>query len=314
MIQIDIQDLRRAAKRIWIDESLFNKLKAELLLREHDIYIEISKWLVNNRKFSDCLNNNGEYSSSRKSTQHSTNASPNRFGIIDFVLSLVNRHRKGKSPSASSELYCLLKNVPHDVAVRALMNSLGKLSPAQQKEILDQIYNNDSNINSSVHIELKKRELANKDFRDSYNYCLYVHNIKSDERRPLRFKNHASTAIYVLYLIDRCKNGFNAKSLDVVKNKETFKEVYQLVFNDWKTDPLHGLGDTITKDDNGNYKTAKNRLSDYYNDINATVKSCLSDWDFIYPYRFDKDSCLSLKPENIEIPQEVLNGNWNIQI
>ena len=75
---------------------------------------------------------------------------------------------------------------------------------------------------------------------------------------------------------------------------------------------LKGLKLNLVTDSEGNYRTEKQRLSQYYTDINNAVSDKIHEWDFVLPYRCDSTSSIRLNPDLITIPKELIPENWVI--
>lgn len=293
-------DLHRIAQRLYEDKSIFQEILPFLLnpnLLCNEQKEETSRY--NNDDIAICFNNRIEIDFENES---------------DGILGLLRKSRKGKCPQATSELFSLLKQQSHDSAIHALMISLGKLSMSQQEDIVSLFLNLNKNKESEkVCIEVVKRNETDCNFRDCFNYCIYARNVRSKESRPIKFRNHASSAIYIMYLIDRHRRKGQATAIDINNNNVLFENIYKTVFNNWQKSPLLGISRSLKIDASGKYKTGKNRIFEFYSDINKTIKNQIADWDFVLPYRFDQDSFLSLNPNNIILPAELLIGEWSIK-
>ena len=226
------------------------------------------------------------------------------------LVSLMRKAFGKKDTNSLSEVYNTLMNLPQQDVVRGLIESLSKQSPAKQTEILNKVLGGAQKWKNNVEVQIIKRGVEHKSNKDSYEYYIVFRNIRSKESRTVKFQNHTSAAIYAMYLIDRVSRRDNCSSFDVMKNINMLQKVYFKMFPE--DDEIKGLGIIKTINSKGFYESDKNRLKQFYSDINKTINDNLSDWDYVMPYRCEADSYVSLSPTSIFIINEIIPEGWKI--
>lgn len=228
----------------------------------------------------------------------------------DELVSLLRKAFGKKDTRSMSELYTALMDQPKEAVVRGLIESLSKQSPAKQAEILNNVLGGTQKWKNNVEVQIIKRGVEHKSNKDSYEYYIVFRNLRSKESRTVKFQNHTSAAIYAMYLIDRVSRRDNCSSFDVMKNINMLQKVYFKMFPE--DDEIKGLGIIKTINSKGFYESDKNRLKQFYSDINKTINDNLSDWDYVMPYRCEADSYVSLSPTSIFIINEIIPEGWKI--
>lgn len=226
------------------------------------------------------------------------------------LVSLLRKAFGKKDTHSLSEVYNTLMDQPKEAVVRGLIESLSKQSPAKQAEILNNVLGSTQKWKNNVEVQIIKRGIEHKHNKDSYEYYIVFRNLRSKESRTVKFMNHTSAAIYAMYLIDRVSRKDNCGSFDVMKNIKMLKKVYFKMFPE--DDEIKGLGIINTINSKGFYESDKNRLKQFYSDINKTINDNLCDWDYVMPYRCEADSFVSLSPASIFIINEMIPEDWKI--
>lgn len=228
----------------------------------------------------------------------------------DELVSLLRKAFGKKDTRSMSEVYTALMDQPKEAVVRGLIESLSKQSPAKQAEILNNVLGGTQKWKNNVEVQIIKRGAEHRHNKDSYDYYIVFRNLRSKESRTVKFINHTSAAIYAMYLIDRVSRKENCGSFDVMKNIKMLKEVYFKMFPG--DDEIKGLGIINNLNSKGFYESDKNRLKQFYSDINKTINDNLSDWDYVMPYRCEADSFVSLSPTSIFIINDIIPEDWRI--
>lgn len=231
---------------------------------------------------------------------------------IDEVSTLLRKVFKKKDTDSLSKVFNTLMQHPKEDIVMALIESMSKQNPDKQKEILDKVLGNGTKWKNKVSIEVIKRGEEQRQNRDSYFYYVLFRNLRNNQSRLVKFTNHASAAIYVMYLIDRVQRRDNCTPIDVLKNLDTLERIYIKMFE--TDEKIKGLKTIKILNDKGLLGNEKLRLSQYYSDINKTINENLCDWDFVFPYRCAIDSYVSLTPDWIFIPKDLIPDNWSIVV
>lgn len=280
------------------------KRMAEMMYKDSDFYDYVSKYTD---EYSNELNDLASFDLGMCCMAPS-------FGITDTITSLLSSIRKvfkKKDPESLNTVHSQLMMQPKEDIVMALIETLSKISPDKQKEILEHIYGNRSASDQRVAIEVIKRGKEQKYNKDKYMYYVCFTNIKTNAKRIVTFANHASASIYVMYLIDRVVRKDKSKPIDILKNTNLLQDINDILFED--DGELKGLRPTLHTDSQGNYHKDKVRLSQYYKDICKVVSDNLHEWDFVQPYRCDSSTPIKVHPDLITIPSELIPEEWNIQ-
>lgn len=228
----------------------------------------------------------------------------------DELVSLLRKAFGKKDTRSMSEVYTALMDQPKEAVVRGLIESLSKQSPTKQAEILNNVLGGTQKWKNNVEVQIIKRGAEHRHNKDSYDYYIVFRNLRSKESRTVKFINHTSAAIYAMYLIDRVSRKENCGSFDVMKNIKMLKKVYFKMFPG--DDEIKGLGIINNINSKGFYESDRNRLKQFYSDINKTINDNLSDWDYVMPYRCEADSFVSLSPTSIFIINDIIPEDWRI--
>lgn len=230
--------------------------------------------------------------------------------VVGEITTLLRKVFKKRDTDSLSKVYSTLMEYPKEDLVMGLIESLSKLSPDKQREILERVVGSPQRWNNKVAIEVVKRGEEQQKNRDSYDYYVCFRNLRSGKKRYVTFNNHASAAIYVMHLVDRVIRKDSCTPIDVTKNIKSLQSIYSKMFTG--DDKIKGLQIERIKNSHGNYVNEKLRLSQYYSDINKVINENLYDWDFVLPYRCEKDSIVLLTPDSITIDKEIIPKEWNM--
>lgn len=240
---------------------------------------------------------------------------PHVFGLlrtkraIDTITNLLRRSATRNDTESRNTLFEEFSQCPKDNLINGLLESLSKQSPERQKEVIAHVMGL-SDAKCRVAIDIIERDYDTKQNRDQYKYYVSFRNLQTKERRIVTFQSHASAAIYVMHLMDRKIRKEDCKPIDVLKNVRLLESIYVKLFKNDTT--LKGIKKELTSDADGNYVKSKQRLHQYYQDINNTVNMKVRDWDYVLPYRCEMGATIGLDPNLISIPQELFPEKWEI--
>lgn len=233
-------------------------------------------------------------------------------GKVRELVSNIRKVFKKKDTESLNKVYEELITRPKEDIVMGLIESLSKMSPDKQREIIEHVYGNRPITEHRVAIEIIKRGKEQMKNKDQYDYYVCFKNVRTSAIREVKFKNHASAAIYVMCLIDRFIRKDECLPIDVLKNTEVLEGIYNKLFSG--DSKLKGVKQNVITDPSGNYRMEKLRLSQYYTDINKVVSENIHEWDFVLPYRCDSSTSIKLNPDLISIPKELIPENWVINV
>lgn len=196
-----------------------------------------------------------------------------------------------KNPESIDEVMKIIKSVSHE-DLQSLVLELAK----HQKGVLS-IFNFEK-ISSASEYELCLIPWNNKiaDFDSKYYYCLFIKDGKG-KLTPVKFKNHPSYCLYIMYVLDRAKRKDEASYLSLKTNKSEFCRLYQTLFGVPKVDAekkYETFAYRLTKQ--GDLR--KGRYDDYLHDIDETIVSLVGELDSI-PLKLRSGGHLEILPEKI---------------
>lgn len=232
--------------------------------------------------------------------------------IKDILICLRRANKRGDKDCAN-KVFSEFMNYPKESAVLCLMECLSSLSPEKREKIVGHIIGKHPENEHSVAIDIIKRGDEHKCYKDRYSYYVCFRNCKNREKRIVRFENHASASIYVMYIIDRYIRRYSNGPIDVLKNLDLLKKIHTKMFAE--DERAKGFGREVSLGASLLYtRLEKNRLSQYYNDINNTISKTINEWDFVLPYRCDSSTPIRLNPDLISVPKELIPEDWVIKV
>lgn len=231
--------------------------------------------------------------------------------VKDILINLRKANKRGDKDSAN-KVFAEFMNCTKESAVLCLMECLSSISSEKREKIVGHIIGNYPENEHSVAIDIMKRGDEQRKNKDQYAYYVCFRNCRNREKRIVKFENHTSASIYVMYVIDRYVRRNNNGPIDVLKNLDLLQMIHSKIFTgDGK---VKGLGNDVFLGESSLYKRIeKNRLSQYYSDINNTVSQNIHEWDFVLPYRCDSSTPIRLNPDLITVPKELIPENWIIK-
>ncbi len=131
-------------------------------------------------------------------------------------------------------------------------------------------------------------------------YRVYLQ--KDEKTVQVKFGRSSSCVIYIMYLLDRKKQGDNIDTLEIVNNKELFTSLYTQIYNDYDAEEACKTI-WITK-----ANSSKNKLSDYYVNIRESLINAVSEFKeesslpFYIPNKYSHITVLS---DNITISDDI---------
>ena len=249
----NINDLKRLALMMSVDESLF---------------VFITQEIDDGSVILGDFGGNGLSSMIEESSGQVYEMHPRLRPIGDVVgeiTTLLRKVFKRKDTDSLSKVYSTLMEYPKEDLVMGLIESLSKLSPEKQREIVEHVIGSPQRWKNKVAIEVVKRGEEQRNNRDSYDYYVCFRNLRNGKKRFVTFNNHASAAIYVMYLVDRVIRKDSCTPIDITKNIKSLQAIYNKMFTG--DNRIKGLQLEKIKNSRGNYENEKLRLSQYYSDI-----------------------------------------------
>ena len=172
------------------------------------------------------------------------------------------------------------------------------------RRLLQKLQNAKRKMASKFGIRVKQWSSDQKEnFKDQYRFCLYLTDEKGNEK-PIKFDNHPSYCIFMMYVLDRFYRGLEATSLSFKENKDEFKRLYRSIFNEENEQIDSFCEEMIHRPTKVEGVVRKGRLDEYIKDINDTMDKLVGCPDSI-----------SLKVGHgqfLEIPQQKIEIDKNL--
>lgn len=232
---------------------------------------------------------------------------------VKQILANLRKATKRGDKDSANKVFLEFMKCSKESAVLCLMECLGSVNQEKREKIVGHIIGNHLDSEHLVSIEIMKRGDEQKKNKDQYAYYVCFRNRKNKDSRIVKFEHHASASIYVMCVIDRIIRRNKCKPIDILKNIELLQKVHAKIFTADGTN-VRGLGNIVGIDNSSKYSTfEKNRLSQYYTDINNTISNAIHEWDFVLPYRCDSSTSIKLNPDFITVPKEIIPKDWIIR-
>ncbi len=155
---------------------------------------------------------------------------------------------------------------------------------------------------SQMDLVIRKFENIDKNHRNDGHYRLYM--CRGEESLMVHFSRSAGFVLYLIYLLDRKKNGDNVDSLNVTQYKELFSKLYKMTYRI--------SGDVIftdmLKNFNSDGKLQQKGLYTVLNSIREDVgKTCERMLESAEPFILqDVKAHLAVLPKHIILPDEIM--------
>lgn len=142
-------------------------------------------------------------------------------------------------------------------------------------------------------------------FDDNCKNCMFV--AEGKDLYPIKMKKN-SMVIYTMSLIEKVTKNKKNLILNVKTNNKAFNEVYKLLFHDFNKEATQKRYDELFKrnKDNPNAPIRTGRLSESYNDIEASLQNTFRNLDEDYsPFLANATTPLAINAEKIILPPEL---------
>ena len=156
--------------------------------------------------------------------------------------------------------------------------------------------------NSTMDLEICKAKIMDKSRKNDGHYRLYLK--RGEEKLMVHFTRKNGFILYLIYLLDRKKNGDGVDTLNIAQYKQLFGRLYEMVY---------GInGETIftdmMKNFNVNNEVQQKGLYTVLKSIRDDVGSaCERMQEPADPFLLqDMASHLAVLPEHIILPSEIL--------
>lgn len=221
-----------------------------------------------------------------------------RLEIFDHLLDNLRKFRKHPDPKIEAEL---------DLIFNAIDPATWKIFFLKQSPQIQEKMNNFVNPrrmaeNSTMDLEICKAKIMDKSRKNDGHYRLYLK--RGEEKLMVHFTRKNGFILYLIYLLDRKKNGDGVDTLNIAQYKQLFGRLYEMVY---------GInGETIftdmMKNFNVNNEVQQKGLYTVLKSIRDDVGSaCERMQEPADPFLLqDMASHLAVLPEHIILPSEIL--------
>lgn len=217
---------------------------------------------------------------------------------FDSMLENLHKIRKRPDPKIEAELDLVFNSIDPATWKLFFLNQ----SPKLQEKMYDFINPYRLAQASTVDLEICKAASADKNRKNDGRYRLFI--TREDERLMVHFTRKAGFILYLIYLIDRKKNGDMVDTLNITQYKQLFSKLYEMTY---------GIsGETIftdmVKNFNVNNEAQQKGLYIVLKSIRDDVGiACERMQEPADPFLLkDTTSHLTVLPEHIIIPPEIM--------
>ncbi len=147
-----------------------------------------------------------------------------RMEMYERFLDNLKKYHKTRDPRIAAELDFVI-SIIDPVTLRTLFL---KQSPRLQEKINDCINPRRMAETSSMDVEVRKVESIDKTRKNDGHYRLFL--VRGYESLMVHFSRKSGFILYLIYLLDRKKNGNRVDTLNVSAYKELFGKLYGMVY------------------------------------------------------------------------------------
>lgn len=218
---------------------------------------------------------------------------------FESMLNNLHKLRKHPDPKIEAELDLVFNSIDPATWKLFFLNQ----SPKLQEKMNDFVNPFRLAQASTVDLEVCKANSADKNRKNDGRYRLYIR--REEERLMVHFTRKAGFILYLIYLIDRKKNGDMVDTLNITQYKQLFSKLYEMTY---------GIsGETIftdmIKNFNVNNEVQQKGLYIVLKSIRDDVgMACERMQEPADPFLLkDTTSHLTVLPEHIIIPPEIMS-------
>ena len=147
-----------------------------------------------------------------------------RLEIFDHLLDNLRKFRKHPDPKIEAEL---------DLIFNAIDPATWKIFFLKQSLQIQEKMNNFVNPrrmaeNSTMDLEICKAKIMDKSRKNDGHYRLYLK--RGEEKLMVHFTRKNGFILYLIYLLDRKKNGDGVDTLNIAQYKQLFGRLYEMVY------------------------------------------------------------------------------------
>lgn len=221
-----------------------------------------------------------------------------RLEMYDRLLDNLKKYHKTRDPKIEAELDFIFSTID-PVTMRMFFL---KQSPKLQEKMNNFVNPRRLAEASTMDLEIRWSEKIDKMRKNDGHYRLYL--CRDDERLMVHFSRSAGFILYLIYLIDRKRNGDKVDTLNIVQYKKLFGKLYEMTY---------GInGETIFADMVKNFNAAgEMQQKGLYTVLKSIRKdvgnTCERMQEPAEPFLLqDTTAHLAVLPQHIILPDEIM--------
>ncbi len=222
-----------------------------------------------------------------------------RLEMYDRLPENLRKYHKTHDPRIKEELYFIFSIIDPSTLRRFFL----KQSPRLQEKINNFINPKRQAEASMMNVEIRKFDHIDKVKKTRGFYRVFMN--KDEDRLMVDFSRRAGFVLYLMYLVDRKKNGDNVDTLDLGKYKQLFGELFRMTYG--------YSGESVFNDmiENSNDKAQQKGLYYVMQSIRHDVgQTCERMEEPAEPFLLrDTSAHLAVLPRHIIIPDEIMEIN-----
>lgn len=221
-----------------------------------------------------------------------------RLEMYDRLLDNLKKYHKTHDPKTEAELDLVFSSIT-PVTMRMFFL---KQSPKLQEKMNNFVNPRRLAEASTMDLEIRWSEKIDKMRKNDGHYRLYLS--RDDERLMVHFSRSAGFILYLIYLIDRKRNGDKVDTLNIVQYKQLFGKLYEMTYGingeTIFTDMVKNFNATGEMQQKGLYTVLKSIREDVGN-------TCERMQEPAEPYLLqDTTAHLAVLPKHIILPDEIM--------
>mgnify|MGYP007126584263 FL=1 len=147
-----------------------------------------------------------------------------RMEMYDRLLDNLKKSHKKHDPKMEAEIEFIIKSI--DPATLRMF--FQRQSPKLQEKMSDFVNPKHLAEVSSMDLEIRRSEKIDKTRKTDGYYRLFL--CRDDERLMVHFSRSAGFVLYLIYLMDRKKNGDKVDTLNIIQYKLLFGKLYEMTY------------------------------------------------------------------------------------
>lgn len=225
-----------------------------------------------------------------------------RMEMYDRLFENLKKYHKTHDPKIEAELDFIF-SIIDPVTMRMFFL---KLSPKLQEKMYNFVNPKRLAEASTMDLKIVYSEKIDTTRKNDGHYRLFLS--RGDEQLMVHFSRSAGFVLYLIYLIDRKKNGDKVNTLNISQYKELFGKLYKLVYGDGKGNSGEAVFTDMTKNFNAKGNLQSKGLYTVLDSIREDIgKTCERMQEPAEPYLLrDTAAHLAVLPQHIIIPDEIM--------